>query len=181
MGDRFRTYSLGMKQRLAVAAATLGDPELLFFDEPMNGLDPESMREMRDVIGNLRNQGRTVFLSSHLLNEVERSCTHVAVIKRGRILAQGSLPEILGRKVVAAVRADDLGVLRSALAEYPDAGTVTQDGELLLVELSNADLAALSGFLGQRGILLSYLAPRQKSLEDVFIELTQETHSGVAA
>ena len=180
-GDRFRTYSLGMKQRLAVAAATLGDPELLFFDEPMNGLDPEGMREMRDVIASLRNQGRTVFLSSHLLHEVERTCTHVAVIKRGRILAQGSMLEILSRNVVAALRANDMNALRSALTEYPDAQTVTPDGDVLLVELRNGDLAAVNGFLSQRGVHLSYLAPRQRSLEDVFIELTRETQTGVAA
>ena len=179
--DRFRTYSLGMKQRLAVAAAMLGDPELLFFDEPMNGLDPEGMREMRDVITNLRNQGRTVFLSSHLLHEVERTCTHVAVIKRGRILAQGSMLEILSRNVVAAMRANNMEALRAALAEYPAASAITQDGDLLLVELTNADLAAANGFLSERGVLLSYLAPRQKSLEDVFIELTQETRHGAAA
>jgi hypothetical protein len=103
------------------------------------------------------------------------------VIKRGRILAQGSLLEILSRNVVAAVRSENMVALRAALAEYPEAGTVTQEGEVLLVELSNADLAALNGYLSAHGILLSYLAPRQKSLEDVFIELTQENRPGVAA
>ncbi len=179
--DPFKNYSLGMKQRLAVGAAMLGDPELVFFDEPMNGLDPEGMREMRDVINSVRDQDRTVFLSSHLLNEVERSCTHVAVLKRGRVLAQGSMNEILARHMVAAMRAADLGALRDAIAKYPQTLSVTQDGNLLLVELKDADLAAANGFLAAQGVLLEYLAPRQKTLEDVFIELTQETAPGAVA
>jgi ABC-type multidrug transport system ATPase subunit len=172
--SRFREDSLGMKQRLAVAAAMLGNPELMFFDEPMNGLDPEGMREMRDVIGNLRAQGRTIFLSSHLLHEVERSCTHVAVIKKGRLLAQGSLAEILARHLVAAMRASNLDELDRVLRQYPAAANIQRDGDVIIVELSDNDLAAANGFLAANGVLLSYLAPRQKSLEDVFIELTQE-------
>lgn len=172
--SRFREYSLGMKQRLAVAAAMLGNPELMFFDEPMNGLDPEGMREMRDVIANLRAQGRTIFLSSHLLHEVERSCTHVGVIKKGKLLAQGSLAEILARHLVAAMRASDLEALDRVLRKYPAAANIQRDGDVIIVELSDNDLAAANGFLAANGVLLSYLAPRQKSLEDVFIELTQE-------
>ena len=179
--DRFQGYSLGMKQRLAVAAAMLGDPELLFFDEPMNGLDPEGMREMREVISDLRSQGRTIFLSSHLLNEVERSCTHVAVIKKGRLLAQGSLAEILARHLVAAMRASDLAALERVLRQYPAASNLQRDGDLIIVELIDNDLAAANGFLAAHGVLLSYLAPRQKTLEDVFIELTQEPETEVAA
>lgn len=179
--DAFQTYSLGMKQRLAIAAALLGDPELLFLDEPMNGLDPEGMREIRDLIARLSQEKRTVFLSSHLLHEVERSCTHVAVIKKGRILTQGSLAEILGKNVVAAMRAADVMALRSALAVYPAAVSITQDSDIVLAELNDGDLAALNGFLAGKGVLLSYLAPRQKSLEDVFIEVTQEPEDAVDA
>ena len=172
--DQFRTYSLGMKQRLAVATAMLGEPELLFLDEPMNGLDPEGMREMRDVIANLRQQGRTIFLSSHLLHEVERSCTHVAVLKRGKILAQGSMAEILAKHQVAAMRAADMEALDRVLRQYPATVNVQRDGEVALVELRDGDLAAVNGFLAQNGVLLSFLAPRMKTLEDVFIELTSD-------
>jgi ABC-2 type transport system ATP-binding protein len=179
--DPFKNYSLGMKQRLAVGAAMLGDPELVFFDEPMNGLDPEGIREMRDVINNVRDQGRTIFLSSHLLHEVERSCTHVAVVKRGRVLAQGSLDQILSQHLVATMRAADPGALRSALAKYSQTMSVNQDGNLLVVELKDGNLAAANGFLASEGVLLEYLAPRQQTLEDVFIELTQDTVPGAAA
>ena len=179
--DQFRTYSLGMKQRLAVAAAMLGEPDLLFFDEPMNGLDPEGMHEMRDVINNLRQQGRTIFISSHLLHEVERSCTHVAVIKKGKLLAQGSMNEILARHMVAAMRANDVDALERTLMQYPAKVSMTRDGDILIVELADGDLAAANGYLASKGVLLSYLAPRQKSLEDVFIELTSEAPPGAAA
>lgn len=170
----YRTYSLGMKQRLAVAAAMLGDPEIVFLDEPMNGLDPEGMREIRDLIAGLGEEGRTVFLSSHLLNEVERTCTHVAIIKRGRILAQGSLAEILSPHMAVTVQAADPVALSAALAEYPPAIRVSQDRGFTIVELANEDLAAMNGFLAARGVLLSYLLPRQRTLEDVFIELTSD-------
>lgn len=172
--DQFKGYSLGMKQRLAVAAAMLGNPELLFLDEPMNGLDPAGTREMRDVINNLRDQGRTIFLSSHLLHEVERSCTHVAIIKKGRILAQGSLAEILAKHTVAGMRAADMSELDRVLKQYPQTVSTTRDGDLMIVELRDGDLAAANGFLAQQGVLLSYLAPRQKTLEDVFLEVTSE-------
>ena len=172
--DQFKGYSLGMKQRLAVAAAMLGNPELLFLDEPMNGLDPAGTREMRDVINNLRDQGRTIFLSSHLLHEVERSCTHVAIIKKGRILAQGSLAEILAKHTVAGMRAADMSELHRVLKQYPQTVSTTRDGDLMIVELRDGDLAAANGFLAQQGVLLSYLAPRQKTLEDVFLEVTSE-------
>jgi len=175
----FSTYSLGMKQRLAVASAMLGDPEIVFLDEPMNGLDPDGMREMRDIIARLRDRGRTVFLSSHLLNEVERSCTHVAIIKKGRILAQGSLAEILRRQVAVVVQADDPIALDAALAEYPPATRVRQDNGFTVVELEDDDPAAMNGFLANRGVLLSYLMPRQRTLEDVFMEVTTEERAEV--
>jgi len=176
----FATYSLGMKQRLAVAAAMLGDPEIVFFDEPMNGLDPEGMREMREVIARLRDEGRTVFLSSHLLHEVERSCTHVAIIKRGKVLAQGSLAEILGRHTTVALQSADPVELRAALGEYPPAVRVSQEGAFTIVELADDDLAAMNGFLAGRGVLLSCLVPRQRTLEDVFMEVTMEDAVEVA-
>ncbi|HUP88724.1 MAG TPA: ATP-binding cassette domain-containing protein, partial [Longimicrobiales bacterium] len=106
--DRFETYSLGMKQRLALAATLLGDPQLIILDEPANGLDPEGMREIRTVIRGFADRGKTVFLSSHLLAEVERTCTHVAIISKGRIVKQSSVQELTESATTAVIRAADL-------------------------------------------------------------------------
>lgn len=172
--DLFRKYSLGMKQRLAIAGAMMGDPELVILDEPANGLDPEGMREIRDIIRGLASDGRTIFVSSHLLNEVERTCTHVAIIKQGRIVHQGSIAEMTARHALALVRAADPVALLDAARAYPAAVQVHNEGDDVLVELKDDDLAALNQFLGARGVHLSYLAPRNISLEDVFMELTSE-------
>jgi ABC-type multidrug transport system ATPase subunit len=172
--DEFRKYSLGMKQRLAIAGAMLGDPELVILDEPANGLDPEGMREIRDIILGLAADGRTIFLSSHLLNEVERTCTHVAIIKKGRIIHQASMAALTQRATSALVRAPDPAALLIAARGYTGAISAALEGDLVVVELRDADLAALNRHLGENGIYVSYLAPRVASLEDAFMELTAE-------
>ena len=179
--DAFRKYSLGMKQRLAIAGAMLGDPELVILDEPANGLDPEGMREIRDIIKGLAAEGRTIFVSSHLLNEVERTCTHVAIIKRGRIIHYGSIQALTAGRTSAVVRAADMTALLSAVREYPAAVAVTAEGDAALVELSDDDLAALNAFCAARGVYLSCLTPRSASLEDVFMDLTSDATGGAAA
>jgi ABC-2 type transport system ATP-binding protein len=170
--DRFGTYSLGMKQRLALAATMIGDPELVILDEPANGLDPEGMREIREIILRLHDAGKTIFLSSHLLWEVERTCTHVAIIKKGRIIRQASVQEILASTVVVGIRGGNPEVLRSIAAQYPAAVSTSIEEDMVVVELRDDDLAALNAFAAARGVYLSHLALRQRSLEDVFIELT---------
>jgi ABC-2 type transport system ATP-binding protein len=178
---RFRTYSLGMKQRLALAATMLGDTDLVILDEPANGLDPEGMREIREIILRLHEQGRTIFLSSHLLWEVERTCTHVAIIKNGRIVRQASVSEMTAGTVTAGLRGGDAETLLAIVGDYPGAVTVTRQADLVIAELRDDDLAALNAFVAGRGISLSHLALRQRSLEDVFIELTGEPPTGTAA
>jgi ABC-2 type transport system ATP-binding protein len=170
--DRFSKYSLGMKQRLAIAGAMLGDPELVILDEPANGLDPEGMREIRDIIQGLAGQGRTIFVSSHLLNEVERTCTHIAIIRKGRILTQGSLDELVRGASVARLRSDDHDALLRALGEYQGTVNAVREGSDIVVELRDHDLAALNRFLSERNVHLSHLASQRQSLEDVFIGLT---------
>ena len=170
--DRFSKYSLGMKQRLAIAGAMLGDPELVILDEPANGLDPEGMREIRDIIQGLAGQGRTIFVSSHLLNEVERTCTHVAIIRKGRILTQGSLDELVRGASVARLRSADHDALLRALGEYQGTVSAAREGSDIVVELRDHDLAALNRFLSERNVHLSHLASQRQSLEDVFIDLT---------
>ena len=114
------TLSGGQKQRLALAATMLGNPELVILDEPANGLDPDGMREIREIIGQLSARGTTVFLSSHLLWEVERTCTHVAIIKEGRLLQQGAVSDVTSGAPMAALKAADMNVLLQAVATYPE-------------------------------------------------------------
>ena len=181
--DRFGTYSLGMKQRLALAATMLGDPELIILDEPANGLDPEGMREIREIIGRLADEGRTIFLSSHLLHEVQRTCTHVAIIKKGRIILQSAIDELVSGGLNAAVapritvelRGGELATLEAIVQTAPQTISCRRDGALLIAELSNSDLAGLNEHIAQAGIYLSHLALRQQTLEDLFMELTRDS------
>jgi ABC-type multidrug transport system ATPase subunit len=173
--SRFATYSLGMKQRLGIAAALLKDPALLILDEPANGLDPPGILEVRTLMRALGNEGRTVFVSSHLLPEVEHTCDRVAIVARGRCIATGSVHELLqGTSARYRVRADDprtCDVLRAA-------GWAPQPGGdgTLVVELGHAPGDAVTRVLADAGIYLSELVPVTRSLEDVFLELTEETH-----
>jgi ABC-2 type transport system ATP-binding protein len=169
--QKFKAYSLGMKQRLALAATMLNDPELIVLDEPANGLDPEGMREIRGIIRGLGERGKTIFLSSHLLSEVERTCTHVAIIQRGRIVQQASVAEVTSHGV-AGLRAADLEGLEAALNGYPGARWVRRRGDRVLADLEDGDLAAVNGWLAGRGIHVSHLALESRSLEDVFMEVT---------
>ncbi|MGH7648397.1 MAG: ABC transporter ATP-binding protein [Gemmatimonadaceae bacterium] len=173
--DRFCEYSLGMKQRLAIAATLLGDPDLIILDEPTNGLDPEGMRETRDLIAHLASQGKTIFLSSHLLNEVERSCTHVAILKRGRIIRQASVRELLNGGTTVSIRAEGVAeALVRAAREYPGTQDVRRDGDDVVVRLVSSDSASLNRFLAERGCYVSRLVPCQTSLEDAFMDLTHD-------
>lgn len=177
--DRFQTYSLGMKQRLALAAAMLGDPELIILDEPANGLDPEGMREIRDIITNLASRGKTIFLSSHLLWEVERTCTHVAVIKKGRIVGQGSVAAVTSGAARIELRAADLELLKKIVSDYPGMVSVNIEGAMVIAEIGSDDMAALNRFVVERGVYLSHLAVRQRSLEDAFLEMTGSEPEGM--
>ncbi len=161
-----------MKQRLALAAAMLNDPELIVLDEPANGLDPQGMKEVRDIIRILADRGKTIFLSSHLLWEVERMCTHVSIVREGRIAATGTVAEIVGGETTAVVRAEDEQALRAALEAFPEASSVRASEEGLVVALRSDDLSALNRYLAGRGTYVSHLARRRPSLEDAFLDLT---------
>ena len=150
--DRFGAYSLGMKQRLAIAAALLGDPELVVLDEPMNGLDPEGMQEVRDLLASLAAGGKTIFLSSHLLHEVERSCTHAAIVRHGRIVRQAAMDDLLASGVAVRIVAGDPEALRAAALEYPDAESAEVRGDGVIVRLRSDDPGALNRYLAGRGI-----------------------------
>jgi ABC-2 type transport system ATP-binding protein len=176
--DRVRAYSLGMRQRLGIARCLLADPELLILDEPMNGLDPAGIMEFRDLIRSFVDEGRTVFLSSHLLDEVEKTCDHVAIIDRGRILLQGSLAEVEGTAPGSAViGSDDPSRAAYLLADVPGvARTSIEDGELV-VSLSDsldpdAALAEINRCLVSSGLRVHRIGLNHVSLEDRFLELT---------
>jgi ABC-type multidrug transport system ATPase subunit len=173
--DRFSTYSLGMKQRLGVAAALLKDPELVILDEPTNGLDPAGMRDMRRLIRELGSGGRTVLLSSHLLGEVQQICDRVGIINSGRMVAEHNVEELRGERelvVRAAPRDKALSVLTSF-------GTVHQHDDTLRVQVNPDRAAEVNRVLVEAGIAVSELRSTERALEDIFFELTSEEKADV--
>jgi len=167
-----KSYSLGMKQRLALAAATLGDPDLLILDEPTNGLDPEGMREIRELLVRLARSGRTIFISTHLLDEVEKICTHVAILKRGRLQRSGTVAELTAAKATFRVCADDTRQLFEAVRQYESARNVRASGDAVHLDLIDAAPASLNRYLADRGIYVRELTSQRHTLEEVFLAAT---------
>ena len=176
-GDNVRTYSQGMKQRLGLAAALLHDPELLVLDEPTNGLDPAGMREFRDLIRELGGSGKTVFVSSHLLGEVEQMCDDVGIVKNGRLVTQGPVATLVRRGEALEMLVTDVPRAIGILGAIDWVGGVTRDGEHLVVEAPRERAAELSKALAEQQVYLAELRPREGSLEDFFLEVTGETDS----
>ena len=169
---KFGTYSMGMKQRLGVAAALLKEPELLILDEPTNGLDPQGMADMRNLIIQLGQGERTVLISSHLLNEVELMCTRVGVIQKGRMVAEGTVDELRGAAQLT-VRADPVERARALLEAEIGAGNVTaHDDGTLSLKVDLARTADINRTLVQAGLAVTELRAVTQSLEEVFMELT---------
>jgi ABC-2 type transport system ATP-binding protein len=177
--DLVKTYSLGMKQRLGIAAALLKDPELLILDEPANGLDPAGIVEVRELMRRLGREGRTVFVSSHILSEVQQTADRVAILAKGRTVATGPVHEVLtaGRASGLLVRLDDVAGGLRALAE---AGIpATRDDGVIRVDLPPTDAARVTRALADRGLYLTELRPDEADLETVFLELTSEPSTEV--
>jgi len=172
-GDRFATYSQGMKQRLGVAAALLKQPELLILDEPTNGLDPAGMAAMRDLIRRLGHGNRTVLVSSHLMTEVEQVCDRVGVIRDGSLVQEGTVDDLRGRTGLR-VRAEPLDAARRLLGALPGVERVALADGSLRVAAEPAAAAAINRALVEAGIAVSELRMERASLEDVFLELTKE-------
>jgi ABC-2 type transport system ATP-binding protein len=172
-GSPFRTYSLGMKQRLGLAAALLKDPEVLILDEPANGLDPAGIKEVRDLVRRLGSEGRTVFVSSHLLGEVQQMCDQVAILARGRLVTAGTVGDVLARdrtsRLVVRVEPVDAAVetLRSAGMD------ASRDGDRIFVAVAPEDGARVTEVLAEARMYVSELRPEEIDLETVFLELTQ--------
>lgn len=174
--SKFSTYSLGMKQRLAIASCLLGDPKVLIFDEPTNGLDPNGIAEIRELITKLAAEGKTIIMASHLLDEVEKVCTHVAIIKNGNVLTAGSVNEVLVTDEIVEVSSAELNALEAVLQQMGGfASMQKKDGRLQLhYSDSNADVAAVNRYCFQNNITLNHLQLKKKSLETKFLELTNK-------
>jgi ABC-2 type transport system ATP-binding protein len=170
----YRTLSLGMKQRLAVASVLLGDPEVMVLDEPTNGLDPEGIAEVRTIIQQEAGKGKTVILASHILAEVEKVCTHAAVLKNGELLASGRVDELLGADRLFIVSAEDLNELEKIFSGSGMIRSISRkDDELLLSCTGSVSAADLNRKAFDHGITLSRLVAVKKSLESQFLELVR--------
>jgi ABC-type multidrug transport system ATPase subunit len=174
--SKFSTYSLGMKQRLAIGAALLGRPKVLVLDEPTNGLDPAGIAEIRDLIRNLNKEGITVIMASHLLDEVEKVCTHVAILKRGDLLITGSVNEVMHSEDQIEVKSADMIALKHVLQQMPGILRVADNDGYLQLAFDGAAIqpAGINEYCAARGIVLSHLLLKKKSLESKFIELTHD-------
>ena len=174
--SRFRTYSLGMKQRLGLAYALLGDPELLFLDEPTNGMDPAGMAEVRDLIRSLGTGGRTVLLSSHLLHEVEQVCDSVAILSKGRLIAQGNVDDLVrpGGDERVRLRTTDNARAVEVLEGLDWVTSVEADGDSLLVAAVSDRSPEISTALGQAEVYVTEMAAEETSLEQYFLDVTEE-------
>ncbi|MEN2413757.1 ABC transporter ATP-binding protein [Flavobacterium mesophilum] len=172
--SKFSTFSLGMKQRLAIASALLNDPEILILDEPTNGLDPQGIHQIRDIIKEIASQGTTILLASHLLDEVEKVCSHVVVLRKGEILYSGSVDEMSANEGFFEISSDDNLALKSILSDHPNVDHIKEEEGKILVYLKS-ELAAsdLNQFLFSKNIVLNHLVKRRNSLEAQFLELTK--------
>ncbi len=168
----FKSYSMGMKQRLSIAFAILDNPELLIFDEPTNGMDPEGIAEIRSLIIELAKQGKTILLASHMLAEVEQVCTHLAILKYGRVVKQGELRQLM----LDAGRSElELGVtdLEKAVAVLFDAGYNARiENTMVIVTAHEGQAEHVTSVLAEHGLFVKEMKKRKSSLESVFLEAT---------
>ena len=171
---RFSTFSLGMKQRLAIAAALLGDPEVLVLDEPTNGLDPVGIAEIRNLIIELSKKGHTIIMASHLLDEVEKVCTHVAILKKGSLITTGNVNDVLVDDDVVEIGAVNLDALAVVINNYGNGVRITRENNLiqLMFPKGKAKLDDINNYCFSNGIILNHLLFKRKRLEAKFFELT---------
>ena len=172
--SKFKTFSLGMKQRLAIASALLNDPEILILDEPTNGLDPQGIHEIRQIIKDIASNGTTILLASHLLDEVEKVCSHVVVIRKGIKLYSGTVDEMTASNGLFELRVDkNEDKLITLLQEHPSIEKITKEHETIIATLkSEISSTEINKYLFDKGLILSHLVKRKPSLEQQFLDLT---------
>ena len=173
--DKFKTYSLGMKQRLSIGAALLSNPPVLILDEPTNGLDPEGIAEVRALIKNIAQNGKTIIMASHLLNEVQKVCTHFCVLRNGVKLHEGSVSDTLGEINKVDVSSDDLIVLGNVLKDHPGIESSSSNGSIIELTLKPGTLATdINQYCFEKGITLKKLFTHTNSLEQEFLKILKE-------
>ncbi|MBK1895690.1 ABC transporter ATP-binding protein [Chryseobacterium paridis] len=176
--DTFKTFSLGMKQRLAIASAMLNNPEVMILDEPTNGLDPEGIIQIREIISNIAKQGITIIIASHLLDEIEKICSHVIVLKEGNSIYSGRVDEITNNKGFFELKADNNTLLLNALEELQWFSSVTMENDIIKAQIredASISASSLNQKLAEKGIFLSHLSKKKLSLETQFLELVKNT------
>ncbi len=173
--SKFSTFSLGMKQRLAIASALLNDPEILILDEPTNGLDPQGIHQIREIIKKIASQGTTILLASHLLDEVEKVCSHVVILRKGVSLYAGSVDGMNASHGFLTMQSNNMEILQNALEGNPAFGKIKHEGDSLIAYLNEPlDASEINKLLFEKGITLSHLVKRKESLEEQFLELTKQ-------
>ena len=174
--SKFKTFSLGMKQRLAIASALLNDPEILILDEPTNGLDPQGIHQIREIIRKIASGGTTILLASHLLDEVEKVCSHVVIIRKGEKLYSGPVDQIINSFGFFELKASDMQRLEELLHTHPKIGKITtNEGTITAILDDPMEADEINSFLFEKGLSLSYLNKRKESLEEQFLQLTNQT------
>lgn len=172
----YRTFSLGMKQRLALAAALLCDPPVMILDEPTNGLDPRGIAEIRDLIRTIALQGKTIILASHLLDEVQKVCSHFAVLNKGRLLYSGLVNEVAGKEQRFEVSCGNTDQLYDLLGHYPEKRNLEISGDKVIITLpADSSIAQLSSFIFQHGIIPTHMVSLYRSLENQFLDILNES------
>jgi ABC-2 type transport system ATP-binding protein len=173
--SKFSTFSLGMKQRLAIAATLIGNPEVLIFDEPTNGLDPQGIAEVREILQKIARSGKTVIMASHILDEVEKICTHVAIIKKGFLLATGPVGSIINSDITVELAANDMTKLKTFLADLPFVKRLDLNGKIIEILIDkDEDHSVINQMAFDQGLLLTHFVARKKRLETEFLEITSK-------
>ena len=173
--DKYKTYSLGMKQRLAIASALLNDPTVLILDEPTNGLDPMGIAEIRELIKRIADDGRTIILASHLLDEVQKVCTHFAVLKRGSLVHHGPVDDVGKGAEIVEVNAKIEG-FAELIQKYQGASSITKENGIFQLTLQEGYHSHdVNKFLFENGVIADHLVTKKRSLEKMFIEILADT------